>query len=124
MGGRVATEIASVLDAQYKRFVIGLLCLSYPLHPPNKFKEQRISSIISVRVPTFFVSGTHDTMCRVDLMENALQRLTCDCSIHWVPGGDHGLLLNGKKNQITDDNFQAVCERVVLWTQSVFMGER
>lgn len=124
MGARVAAEIASSLDNHSRNFIIGLLCVSYPLHPPRKTSEQRISSIISVKLPTLFVSGTNDAMCQVDLMENALKRLACDWSIHWVQGGDHGLLLKGKKNQNMEEIFQGICERVLLWAQSVFMGER
>jgi predicted alpha/beta-hydrolase family hydrolase len=124
MGARVAAEIASTLD-QHKNFIIGLLCLSYPLHPPQKTTEQRLSSILPLRIPTLFVSGTKDSMCRQELMETALKRLSCDWSIHWIQGGDHGLMLKGKEaGQTYEGVLQDLCDTVLLWIQAVFMGER
>lgn len=125
MGARVAAEIASMLGNHNKDFIVGLLCVSYPLHPPRKTTEQRLSSILPVKIPTLFVSGTKDAMCRADLMENALKRLSCDWSMHWVQGGDHGLLVKGKKNEAGEVTLlPEVCERILLWAQSVYMGER
>lgn len=127
MGARVAAEIASTLDQHNKNFIIGLLCLSYPLHPPQKTTEQRLSSILPLGIPTLFVSGTRDKMCDQDLMETALKRLTCDWSIHWIQGGDHGMMVKGKDKKGSPTNeeiLQDMCRTVLLWTQSVFMGER
>jgi predicted alpha/beta-hydrolase family hydrolase len=125
MGARVAAEIASTLDQHNKNFIIGVLCLSYPLHPPQKTTEQRLSSILPLRIPTLFLSGTKDSMCRQELMECALKRLNCDWSIHWVQGGDHGLMVKGKDNgQTYKGVLQDLCDTVLLWTQSIFMGER
>jgi predicted alpha/beta-hydrolase family hydrolase len=127
MGARVAAEIASTLDQKNKSFIIGVLCLSYPLHPPQKTTEQRLSSILPLRIPVLFLSGTKDPMCHQELMENTLKRLNCDWTIHWVQGGDHSLLLKGKDletNQTYKDILQDLCDTVLLWTQSVFMGER
>ena len=125
MGARVAAEIASTLDHQNKNFVIGVLCLSYPLHPPQKTTEQRLLSILPLRIPVLFLSGTKDSMCHQDLMESTLKRLNCDWSIHWIQGGDHGLILKDRETSHTyKDVLQDLCDTVLLWTQSVFMGER
>ena len=127
MGARVAAEIASTLDQPNKNFIIGLLCLSYPLHPPQKATEQRLSSILPLKIPALFVSGTEDTMCQQGLMETTLKKLNCDWSIHWIQGGDHGLMLKSKERatgQTYEGVLQDICNTVLLWTQSVFMGER
>lgn len=130
MGARVASEIASTLDQQNKSFIIGLLCLSYPLHPPQKLTEQRLSSILPLRIPTLFLSGTKDSMCCQEQMETALKRLNCDWSMHWIQGGDHGLMLRGKdkENKASSQTYEGIlkdlCDTALLWAQSVFMGER
>ena len=127
MGARVAAEIASTLDQPNKNFIIGLLCLSYPLHPPQKTTEQRLSSVLPVRIPTLFVSGTEDTMCQQELMETALKKLNCNWLMHWIQGGNHGLMLkskDGETGQKYESILQDICKTVLFWTQSVFMGER
>ena len=127
MGARVAAEIASTLEQENKNFIIGLLCLSYPLHPLHKTTEQRLSSILPLRIPTLFISGNKDPMCHQELMETALKRLNCDWSVHWIHGADHGLSLKSKNQetgQMNETILQDVCDTVLLWVQSVFMGER
>lgn len=126
MGARVAAEIASTLEQEKKKFIIGLLCLSYPLHPVRKTSEQRLSSILPLRIPTLFISGTQDAMCQKELMMSVLGRLNCNWSIHWVEGGDHALTMKGEEgvSHTKQEIFEDIGNVVVLWAQSVFMGER
>ena len=65
MGGRAAAELATRLSAE-SSFILGVFCLSYPLHRPKRFNELRISHLIHLNLPVLFISGTKDTMCRID----------------------------------------------------------
>ncbi|XP_035688921.1 testis-expressed protein 30-like [Branchiostoma floridae] len=59
MGSRAAAGVAL---ADTSGFVRGVLCLSYPLHPPGKPDKLR-TDVFRLRVPTLFISGTRDPMC-------------------------------------------------------------
>jgi len=120
MGGRVAAELATTSNLT-KEFIYGVVCLSYPLHPPRKTHELRMSSIIHLGVPVLFVSGTKDSFCRRDLMEMVLAKIGVDWTMHWVENADHSLNINNKPN---DEVIDMMCEWFVKWSQSVFMAER
>lgn len=121
MGARVAAEVASN-SSLTTDFVYGVACLSYPLHPPRKTSELRVSPLLHLGVPVLFINGRKDPFCRTDLMENAaLNRMANDWTMHWVDGADHELKVNGKVNNEIISN---MCEWFVQWCQSVFMAER
>lgn len=120
MGARVAAEVASNSSLTID-FVYGVACLSYPLHPPRKTSELRVSPLLHLGVPVLFISGRKDSFCRTDLMESTLNRMANDWTMHWVEGADHELKLHGKVNNEVVSN---MCEWFVQWCQSVFMAER
>ncbi|XP_078675105.1 testis-expressed protein 30-like isoform X1 [Branchiostoma floridae x Branchiostoma belcheri] len=59
MGSRAAAGVAL---ADTSGFVTGVICLSYPLHPPGQPDKLR-TDIFRLRLPTLFISGTKDPMC-------------------------------------------------------------
>lgn len=120
MGARVAAEVASN-SSLTTEFVFGVACLSYPLHPPRKTSELRISPLLHLGVPVLFISGRKDPFCRPDLMETSLNRMANDWTMHWIEGADHELKLHSKVN---NDVISNMCEWFVQWCQSVFMAER
>ena len=120
MGARVAAEVASNSNLSTK-FVFGVACLSYPLHPPRKTSELRVSPLLHLGVPVLFISGRKDPFCRTDLMEAALNRMANDWTMHWIEGADHELKINSKVN---NEVISKMCEWFVQWCQSVFMAER
>ena len=74
------------------RFIKGVLCLSYPLHTAKDKVNLRDKPINELSIPTLFVSGTKDTMCNKDLMENVLAQSEIKCfEIRWIENGDHSL---------------------------------
>lgn len=120
MGARVAAEVATH-SSLTKDFVYGLVCLSYPLHPPRRPTELRISALLHLGIPVLFTSGTKDTFCRKDLMEAVLNKMGTDKTMHWIPGADHELKIHSKQDSAV---LSAMCDCVVQWCQSVFMAER
>lgn len=120
MGARVAAELATTSNLT-NQFIFGVACLSYPLHPPRRTHELRMSSIIHLGVPVLFVSGTRDSFCRRDLMEKVLEKIGVDWTMHWVERADHSLNITNKPNNEVID---MMCEWMVKWCQSVFMAER
>jgi predicted alpha/beta-hydrolase family hydrolase len=85
MGGRVASMLAA--DSY---LCDGLLLLAYPLHPAGQPDRLRDAHLGRIRVPVLCFNGTRDTLCRRDLMEAAIGRLSDRWTQHWLEGADHG----------------------------------
>lgn len=69
----------------------GLLFYGYPLHPPGKTEQLRVSHWPSVPVPCLFLQGERDTFCDLTLLDQNVTKLPRRATIHVVPGGDHHL---------------------------------
>jgi len=82
MGGRAASMLAADgFECD------GLLLLAYPLHPAGKPEKLRDEHLPRIRVPVLCFNGTRDTLCRRDLMEKALEKLSW--RMHWLEGAAH-----------------------------------
>ena len=82
MGGRAASMLAA------EGFECdGLLLLAYPLHPAGKPEKLRDAHLPNIRVPVLCINGTRDALCRRDLMETTLQKLSW--RMHWLEGATH-----------------------------------
>lgn len=71
MGARAAVAVGRVMCAEHEDAVQGLLCLSFPLHPPGQTHThiQRSQDLCALsRTPVLFVSGTADNMCEQVIM--------------------------------------------------------
>jgi hypothetical protein len=98
-GGRQATmfEPELVKAAPDKsELVVGLLSLSYPLHPPRKPEQLRIQHLPSLRTPSLFVQGTRDPFGSVEEITNALQLIPAKTELMKVEGVGHDLGFKGK----------------------------
>jgi predicted alpha/beta-hydrolase family hydrolase len=82
MGGRAASMLAADGFA-----CDGLLLLAYPLHPADKPENLRDAHLAQIRVPVLCFNGTRDPLCRRDLMEPVLARLSW--RMHWLEGATH-----------------------------------
>jgi predicted alpha/beta-hydrolase family hydrolase len=92
-GGRQA----SMLVAETKNLVDGLLLLSYPLHPPGRAQQQRTEHFPKVLVPTLFVHGCNDPFASDDEIEIALPLISAKTCIIHAKGVGHDLGFSGKK---------------------------
>lgn len=67
MGSRAAAALARQLSDESEEAVQGVICLSFPLHPPGKTHayHQRSEDLkkLPESVHVLFVSGTEDNMC-------------------------------------------------------------
>src|SRR6476469_8360675 len=71
MGGRAASMMAAEgFDCQ------GLLLLAYPLHPAGKPEQLRDAHLSQIAIPTLCLNGTRDALCRRDLMDDVVSRLS------------------------------------------------
>jgi predicted alpha/beta-hydrolase family hydrolase len=82
MGGRAASMLAA------EGFQCdGLLLLAYPLHPAGKPEKLRDAHLPQIRAPVLCFNGTRDALCRRDLMEKVLEKLSWE--MHWLEGATH-----------------------------------
>ncbi len=58
LGGRIASHLAA--SEQPAANLAGLICLGYPLHPPNRPEKPRTEHLERIRVPIFIAQGSRD----------------------------------------------------------------
>ena len=69
----------------------GLVCISYPLHPPKQPAKLRIAHLPQVRVPSLFVSGTRDEFATPVELGEHLAVVPVAPILRWVEGARHDL---------------------------------
>lgn len=110
MGGRAASMLAADGFA-----CDGLLLLAYPLHPAGKPEQLRDAHLPAISVPVLALSGTRDALCRRDLMEDALTRMTAPWTMHWLEGADHGFHVLKSSHRTDLDILQEVAATAKAW---------
>jgi len=85
-GGRMCSmAVADGLAA------LGLVLVSYPLHPPGRPEKARTEHLPRITVPCLFLSGTRDAFATPAELEAATAAIPGPVTHVWVDGGDHGL---------------------------------
>jgi hypothetical protein len=108
MGGRAASMLAADgFDCD------GLLLLAYPLHPAGKPGQLRDAHLSQIRVPVLCFNGTRDELCRRDLMEKALEKLSWQ--MHWLEGADHSFHVLKSSGRTDGDVLKEVADVSRAW---------
>ena len=89
-GGRVAS-LAVAADGGGALGVVGLLLVSYPLHPPGRPERLRVAHWGSIDVPVLMLSGDADPFLTEGLLEAHAHELAGPLTRLVVPGGRHDL---------------------------------
>ncbi len=85
-GGRMCSmAVADGLPA------LGLVLISYPLHPPGRPEQLRIEHLPQLDLPCLFVSGTRDAFATPAELEAATAAIPAPVTHVWIDGGGHGL---------------------------------
>jgi len=98
-GGRQSSMLCAELSKEDPELVSGLLCLSYPLHPPRKPDQQRTQHLPDLRTPALFVSGTRDPFGSIAELQQALKMIPAKTKLLPIEGGGHDLGFKGKAKQ-------------------------
>lgn len=92
MGGRMATMIAAGADdIPPPPDLIGVVSISYPLHPPGRPDMLRVAHLAAIRVPCLFVSGTRDAFGTPDELMAWTSTIPGPVTHRWVEGKGHDL---------------------------------
>ena len=86
----------SILCTEEPQIAVGLLLLSYPLHPPRKPEQQRTQHLPDLRTPTLFVSGTRDPFGTIEELTRAMKMIPGKTKLLTVEGAGHDLGFKGK----------------------------
>jgi predicted alpha/beta-hydrolase family hydrolase len=114
MGGRAASMLAA---ENYP--CDGLLLLAYPLHPSGKPEELRDAHLAKIRVPVLCLNGTRDALCRRDLMEGVVGRLTGRWTMHWLEGADHSFHVLKSSERTDADVLNEIAGASAVWVSGV-----
>ena len=94
-GGRMCSEaVAAGLPA------LGLVLVSYPLHPPGRPTQLRTGHFPALEVPCLFVSGTRDAFATPQELEAAVEAIPASVTVRWVEGADHGM--RGREAEVAE----------------------
>ena len=84
MGGRICSmAIAQGMPA------VGLVALSYPLHPVGKPDRLRVEHFGELRVPTLIVNGDRDPFGTPDEFAAHIGAIAGPVRMHWLEGQGH-----------------------------------
>lgn len=113
MGGRAASMLAA------DRFPCdGLLLLGYPLHPAGQPEKLRDAHLAQIAVPVLCLNGTRDALCRRDLMERAVGRLS-GWTMHWLEGADHGFHVLKSSGRTDGDVLSEIADASRDWASGL-----
>ncbi|XP_029315193.1 testis-expressed protein 30 isoform X2 [Cottoperca gobio] len=116
MGCRAAAALARQLSGESEDTVQGIICLSFPLHPPGQTHThlQRSKDLrgLPEHMPVLCVSGTEDKMCDRVLFEGMVKEIKAQVEVFWLKGGSHGLTVKGRPE---DSVLDEVNLQVITW---------
>ena len=98
MGGRMASLVADECNVR------GLLCLSYPFHPPRRPDRPRTAHLAGLAIRTLVVQGTRDPLGAAP--EVATYALSPAIHVHWIEDSDHDLVPRKKSGRDKDMAWQ------------------
>src|SRR5712671_684120 len=114
MGGRAASMLAADGFA-----CDGLLLLAYPLHPAGRPEELRDAHLAQIKVPVLCLNGTRDALCRRDLMEPVVGRLTDRWTMRWLEGADHSFRVLKASGRSDGEVLSEIAETCGTWVSGL-----
>lgn len=126
LGGRSMGGRASSMLAADGFPCEGLLLLAYPLHPAGRPDKLRDTHLVRIAAPVLCFNGTRDTLCRQDLMQGVVDRLTGNWRMHWLDGADHSFHVTRRSGRNDEDVLDEIGRTTQDWLAGLPLraGER
>src|SRR6266581_6280574 len=102
MGGRIGCHVA------LQEKVDAIVCLGYPLCAMGDRTKLRDEVLRALQTPIFFVQGTRDPLCPLDLFESVRAKMQTANFLPVVEGGDHSLAVARRQLQATGETQENV----------------
>lgn len=107
-GARSACRIASAHGA------VGVLALSFPLHPPGRPEKSRLEELSGTRLRTLVVQGQRDPFGGPDeFPQESIDAI--DAEIVAVPFADHSFKVPKRADISADEVVELIVEAVLEW---------
>jgi predicted alpha/beta-hydrolase family hydrolase len=88
MGGRICSMVAAGADGlPPPQRLVGVVTVSYPLHPPGRPDRLRVEHLQNVNAPWLFVHGTRDPFGSAAELERWTATIPGDVTHEWLDGG-------------------------------------
>jgi hypothetical protein len=117
LGARVAADVARA-----GLRVDGLILLGYPLSAPGDPKHVRVEHLFRIVSPMFFIQGTRDKSCDVDVLRRTLTRVGAPTALHVVQEGDQHFKVPRKASRTDAEVRTEIIGLVDAWIHRV-LGE-
>ena len=111
-GGRMTSQAQSDSPLPGVR---GLAFLGFPLHPAGKPGIERAEHLARVQVPMLFVSGDHDALAGLDLLQLVVNSLGERATLHLVAHADHSLKVPAKSGRTAADAEAEALDAMADW---------
>ena len=111
---RLATSATPVTEAWWDR-LRGLVFLGYPLHPPGKPQQVRVSHLPHISHPMLVVQGAKDAFGTAAELRLFFDVLDAPCEIYTVEQGNHSLEVPKRSGLRQADVNAAAQDRIVAW---------
>ena len=96
MGARAASMIAD------QHQVAGVVCLSYPFHPPRKPEPLRITHLQRIQTPTLICQGERNPNGRREEVQQ--YSLSKSVQFHWLADGDNNFKPRQNSDRSQEEN--------------------
>jgi len=121
LGGRMASHVAAArdvgdaaIDAWWDR-LRGLVLIGYPLHPPGKPQQVRVSHLPRIIHPMLVVQGAKDAFGTPSELRLFFDVLPAASEIYTVEQGNHSLEVPKRSGLSQAEAFGAAQDRIVAW---------
>ena len=111
LGGRIASHVAA--SQQPDGGLAGLICLGYPLHPPNRPEKLRTEHLERIRVPVFIAQGARDAFGSPAELKQVFSAIKVPMRLFVIEGGDHSFSVPKKWVRSQNEVYSEVQEEMV-----------
>ena len=114
--GRMSSLAAAQAPIEHVR---GLVFFAFPLHPAGKLGTERAEHLNDVTVPMLFLSGTHDRLAELDLLQPVCKKLGDKATLHLLDTADHGFKVLKRSRKTGEDVFVEMARVVNNWVEEL-----
>ncbi|HNV02647.1 MAG TPA: hypothetical protein PLE61_06570 [Vicinamibacterales bacterium] len=125
LGGRIASHVAAARDADeapagaWWDRLRGLVFLGYPLHPPGKPQQVRVSHLPGITRPMLVVQGAKDAFGTPDEVRLFFDVLPARCEVYAVEQAGHSLDVPKRSGVPQSEVYAAAQDKIVRWVGEV-----
>ena len=114
MGGRIATHLAAAPETWPREAppLAGVVVLGYPL---KAGKQDRVSHLLKIGVPTLIVQGTRDSFGGPNDVKQAIGKRQPLIEVHPVNTGDHSFAILKSAGKTQADSDAEIQDAIANW---------